>query len=134
MSKDWKKELEEYIARATKKQHISDKLIIAVNAPEHKAKVSAFHKGISKPKSKEAKDNMALAAKGKKKAPRSATHSANIAAAKRGIPRSEKTKAKVSVALKGIPKPKVTCPHCSKEGGISQMKQWHFDNCKLKRD
>jgi len=25
---------------------------------------------------------------------------------------------------------KVECPHCSKIGAISQMKQWHFDNCK----
>lgn len=26
---------------------------------------------------------------------------------------------------------KMTCPHCSKTGGIS-MKRWHFNNCKLK--
>lgn len=25
--------------------------------------------------------------------------------------------------------PKVKCPHCSKEGDISNMKRWHFDNC-----
>jgi hypothetical protein len=24
------------------------------------------------------------------------------------------------------------CPHCNKEGGISSMYRWHFDNCKLK--
>lgn len=28
------------------------------------------------------------------------------------------------------PKEKVKCPHCDKTGGISQMKRWHFDNCK----
>ena len=28
------------------------------------------------------------------------------------------------------PKQKVTCPHCNLEGGISQMKRWHFENCK----
>lgn len=27
---------------------------------------------------------------------------------------------------------KVTCPYCSKEGGICAMKRWHFDNCKFK--
>lgn len=27
------------------------------------------------------------------------------------------------------PKPIVRCPHCGKEGGISVMKRWHFDNC-----
>lgn len=29
---------------------------------------------------------------------------------------------------------KVKCPHCDKEGGISQMKQWHFDNCKYRKE
>jgi hypothetical protein len=33
---------------------------------------------------------------------------------------------------KSVPLRIVKCPHCSKEGGISQMKQWHFDNCKHK--
>lgn len=28
------------------------------------------------------------------------------------------------------PKEKAECPHCHKVGGISQMKRWHFDNCK----
>lgn len=27
---------------------------------------------------------------------------------------------------------KVKCPYCYKIGSICQMKQWHFDNCKLK--
>ena len=43
---------------------------------------------------------------------------------------SEETRAKMSSAQKGIPKAKITCPHCSKLGGISPMKRWHFDNCK----
>ena len=30
-----------------------------------------------------------------------------------------------------VPKPIVECPHCDKTGGLPQMKQWHFDNCKL---
>jgi hypothetical protein len=24
----------------------------------------------------------------------------------------------------------VTCPHCSKSGGITAMPRWHFNNCK----
>lgn len=28
--------------------------------------------------------------------------------------------------------PRVTCPHCNKEGGRNQMKRYHFDNCKYK--
>ena len=30
------------------------------------------------------------------------------------------------------PKPKIECPHCGKIGGNSQMKRWHFDQCKMK--
>lgn len=28
------------------------------------------------------------------------------------------------------PKTKLTCPHCTRVGGDSQMKRWHFSNCK----
>lgn len=28
------------------------------------------------------------------------------------------------------PKQKVKCPWCNKEGGISSMNRWHFNNCK----
>ena len=45
-------------------------------------------------------------------------------------PFSAETRAKMSEAKKGIPQPKITCPHCSKRGGISPMKRHHFDNCK----
>lgn len=45
---------------------------------------------------------------------------------------SDETRKKISDSSKGKPKPKVICPHCGKEGGISSMKQWHFNNCKFK--
>lgn len=35
-----------------------------------------------------------------------------------------------TIATKGVPKQKIECPHCEKIGGISQMKRWHFENCK----
>ena len=31
---------------------------------------------------------------------------------------------------RGIKKDTLTCPHCNKVGGDSQMKRYHFDNCK----
>jgi hypothetical protein len=31
------------------------------------------------------------------------------------------------------PKQKLTCPHCNQQGGNSQMKRWHLDNCKHKK-
>lgn len=39
---------------------------------------------------------------------------------------------KISKALKGKPKERVTCPHCGKTGGKSNMTRYHFENCKLK--
>jgi hypothetical protein len=45
-----------------------------------------------------------------------------------GLNRDEITRNKISNTLKN--KPKVKCPHCDKEGSISNMKRWHFDNCK----
>ena len=32
-------------------------------------------------------------------------------------------------ARKGKPQPQLTCPHCNKSGGNSNMARWHFDNC-----
>jgi hypothetical protein len=43
---------------------------------------------------------------------------------------SNETKLKISNKLKGISQPKIQCPYCEKIGGLPQMKQWHFDNCK----
>jgi len=47
---------------------------------------------------------------------------------KKGTTLSEETKAKMR-------KPRgkqelVTCPHCAKTGGVSNMTRWHFNNCK----
>ena len=36
------------------------------------------------------------------------------------------------VRQKGYKQPIVTCPHCSKTGGLSAMKKYHFGHCKLK--
>lgn len=43
------------------------------------------------------------------------------------------TKQKISAKMKGIDKPKITCPHCGKNGGAPAMKRHHFDNCKFKK-
>lgn len=37
---------------------------------------------------------------------------------------------KISEKTKGVKKKIITCPHCEKSGGSSQMKRWHFDNCR----
>lgn len=41
---------------------------------------------------------------------------------------SEETKEKIREKSKR----KINCPHCNKIGSISNMKRWHFDNCRNK--
>jgi len=45
---------------------------------------------------------------------------------------TEDHKKKIGDGNRGRAKPKTVCPYCNKEGGIPQMMQWHFDNCKSK--
>jgi hypothetical protein len=54
----------------------------------------------------------------------------NISKAKKGkpLPKSEDTKKKMRV-----PKKRLQCPHCNLIGGGGAMRQWHFNNCKLKK-
>ena len=51
-----------------------------------------------------------------------------------GILHSEEIKQiiseRTSLALKGKKKPIITCPHCNKSGGNSNMTRYHFNNCK----
>jgi len=54
----------------------------------------------------------------------------NISRSTRGKQKSDATKDKMRKP-KG-PQPIVVCPHCNKSGGISNMKKYHFDNCKYK--
>jgi len=79
--------------------------------------------------SEESKNKMSIAHKGKP--------SSNL-----GVPCSESTKEKLRLVKIGKPtwikgviglKQKIVeCPICYQKGGLSNMKRWHFDNCKLK--
>jgi hypothetical protein len=42
-------------------------------------------------------------------------------------PHSEETKEKIKLSKIGIQKPKITCPHCGKQGDKTNMNRWH--NC-----
>lgn len=48
----------------------------------------------------------------------------------KGIPKSEEHKTKVSNKKKGMIQEKLECPHCKLLGGITNMKRYHFNNCK----
>lgn len=60
---------------------------------------------------------------------RSLQHKQNISKGLLGGKRSDETKTKMSNSAKN--REIVSCPHCNKIGSISQMKRWHFDNCKI---
>ena len=55
-----------------------------------------------------------------------------ISESRKGRLHTEEHKKRMSEIMSGRSKPKIVCPHCGKEGGLPQMKQWHFDNCKEK--
>jgi hypothetical protein len=111
---------------------------------EHKAKIGAAHKGKTL-----SAEHIAKISNSKKGKPKSAEHVAKIANTKRGKLLSAETKAKISASGKGLRKSaehiaKISnakkgksqstsiCPHCKKQGGVSNMTRYHFDNCKHK--
>lgn len=59
-------------------------------------------------------------------------HKAALSAAAKSRKLSDAQKAKIGMAHRGMKhkSPKATCPHCGKTGGSSNMKRYHFDNCK----
>lgn len=90
---------------------------------------------------------------GKKKRPRTEEEKLHQSLVTTGQKRTEETKQKMRkpkseshrlnlqkprgprgpvLALR-VPKKRVTCPHCSKEGGEGNMKRYHFTNCKSLR-
>ena len=65
---------------------------------------------------------------------RNATLSRDSGLTLRGKKQSQETRLKRSKSLTGVKKIKFTCPHCNLFGGGGAMKQWHFDNCKHKKN
>jgi group I intron endonuclease len=53
-----------------------------------------------------------------------------ISELKKGKSLSEETKEKMRGKRGKMPI--ISCPYCKKEGGVPQMNQWHFENCKYK--
>ena len=100
---------------------------------EHKRKLSEANKG--KKLSEETKRKIGEAMKGNQYGfgkKHSEETRRKISEVQKGKTLSEETKRSISEANKGKMQLKVTCPHCNKEGGVSLMKRWHFDNCKIK--
>jgi hypothetical protein len=67
-------------------------------------------------------------------------HKIKLSEANKGNACLEETKLKLSSImkskpspLKGIPQKQIMCPYCNKSGGATNMKRYHFDNCKYKQ-
>jgi len=62
----------------------------------------------------------------------SAEHKKNIGISRTGKKHSKETLRRMSAWQKGIQKERVRCPFCKVIGGGTNMKRYHFNNCKLK--
>ena len=110
-------------------------------SPEAEAKRLKSREGFKH--SEESKEKISAALKGK---PKSEAHKQKMSEVRLGHKRSQKSIEKQKQSSKGYkhsekvkekmrkPKVKVECPYCTQVGGVSQMKRWHFDNCKLKNN
>ena len=47
-----------------------------------------------------------------------------------GKQHTSESKANMSASKRGISQPKIECPYCGKIGGNSNIKRYHFENCK----
>lgn len=84
----------------------------------------------------ESKLKMSISAKKRKPNFKGMKHSekslAKMRESHKNIVVSPETKEKLRMAKLGKLQPLSTCPHCGKVGGASNMKRWHFENCKNK--
>lgn len=65
--------------------------------------------------------------------PKSLAHRQSLSNVRRNKKLSEQHKKNIGESLKGKAQPKVICTYCDRVGGITGMKRYHFDNCKLKQ-
>ena len=96
-----------------------------------KQKISKANSGRQSSMKGKKNPGLSKALKGKKQSPE---HIAKLSAIRKGKPNPKLSEVKKGVPSpkKGRPQEKISCPYCNKVGGLPQMKQWHFDNCKEK--
>lgn len=96
---------------------------------EAKKQISIKNK-IPKPQTKEHIQKRADSLRGRKNGPLSEEHKLKISIASKGISKSFSEEHKKNLKCHSNNSTKVSCPHCSKIGQLTNMKRWHFDNCK----
>jgi hypothetical protein len=91
----------------------------------------AARRRVRRETSTETKQKISAANTGKK---RTDEAKEKMARAKLGTKRSINAIATTTAKLSGRPQESTACPHCGKTGGISAMKRWHYDNCKINKE
>lgn len=106
---------------------------------EHRNKISQAVSGQNNPSygrrpSLETRKRISAKMTGKKCGPRSEEWLRRQSKAKKGIVWSDSRRMAYENSSKSLGlQPRVSCPSCNKEGGISLMKRYHFDNCPLRK-
>ena len=101
---------------------------------EHKIKIGDANKG--KVRTEEMKNNLREKLSGENHPMFGKTHSKETIE-KMKLNSKNKTveyREKLSKSKLGVKQKIVVCPHCSKEGGVSALTRWHFENCKYKQN
>ena len=114
---------------------------------ETKLKLSIANTG--KTLSAESRAKIGDAIRGRKESPETREKKSRALSGRVGVKLNEETRRKISNASKGKPKSDemrcklsksrqnvkhriVECPFCKKQGGVSNMKRYHFENCQHK--
>ena len=128
------------IVSVTTRKKISEAKMGKSPSAETRKKISEVTKGGKNPfygkkHSDASRKKMSESKRGKKKPPRTEEHKKKLIenhVGMKGKKHSAETRAKMSKSQQGKRKPheRITCPHCNKTGGNSNMKRWHFTNCK----
>ena len=85
---------------------------------------------IPKPQTKEHIQKRADAQRGKKRVPLTEEHKAKISKTAKGVSKPFSEQHKKNLKCHDNNSIKVSCPHCNRMGQLTNMKRWHFDNCK----
>lgn len=83
------------------------------------------------PRTEETKKKISNKLLGLKRGPMSDKQKEKLSASNSGKTNSIESNIKRSFSMSGHTQSKMSCPHCNKTGGISLMKRYHLDNCKL---
>lgn len=106
-----------------------------VKTAKTRERMSMSKKGIPSPLKGKPKSADHAAKLAKNSAARKGLKNPAISAAKLGKPSKLKGRKRPQLSLKRLGVPRgpqriITCPHCLKQGGITNMVRYHMDNCK----